>query len=248
MLADQPRLSVRTYPDLATARDVADLAWTSRDAEFFSTTLLGKVLPSYKCRFEIKASILGAFNGQRASSWPRESVVWATWKANDGAQPMPPMPIRPPIDLSVVATLSPSQWSVDAINAAYFEKFLALAAEHKLPVFWLMPPLGPAIHAHRGLVGSDRAYGDFARQALRRFPNVTVLDARASGYDDAVHIDLIHLDHRGAAVLSGDVARAMTDRLGGRSDDRWVDLPAYAGRIGDESSAEVARSKSLPVR
>ena len=62
-----------------------------------------------------------------------------------------------------------------------------------------------------------------------RHPDVVVLDARGSGYDATVHIDAIHLDHRGAEVLSRDVAAVLADRLrrGGPA-ARWVDLPPYA--------------------
>ena len=243
MLADQPALSVRTYPDLASARDCLDLAWTARDAGFFATTMLGKVLPSYKCRFEIRASLKAAFKGHRASPWPRQSAIWATWKAQDGAQPMPTMPFKPPVAESMIASLAPGGWTCDPLNATYFEKFLALAAEHDLPVYWLIPPLDPAIHARRALLGTDEAYGRLARAAQARYANLVVLDARGSGYDSAVHIDAIHLDHRGAKVLTGDLATVLADRARhGGSGPRWVDLPPYAGRSGDEPSTGLARS------
>jgi hypothetical protein len=248
MLADQPALSVRTYPDLATAGDCLDLAWTARDPGLLAATILGKVLPSYKCRHEIRASVRAALEGRRASPWPRESAIWATWKAQDGAQPMPSPPAKPPVDPSMVASLSPGRWSCDPLNAAYFEKFLALAAEHDLPVYWLMPPLDPVVHAHRALHGSDRAYDRHARGAQARFANLVVLDARGSGYDSSVHIDAIHLDHRGAKVLSGDVASVLAGRVKRGPGPRWVVLPPYAGRSGDEPAAGLARSGIGAVR
>ena len=250
MLADQPQLSVRTYPDLATTGDCLDLAWTARDLSFGSSVMLGKLLPSYKCRFEVRASILGAFDGVRASPWPRDAVVWATWKANDGAQPMPVIPasIKPPPDPYTIATLSARDWTCDPINAAYFEKFLKLAASHKLPVFWLMPPLSPEIHAARRAIGSDAAYARLAREVQTQYPNVTVLDARGSGYDQAVHIDMIHLDYRGAEVLSDDLATVLNDHLRKGKTDRWVDLPALAGRVVNEEAKALARSKEEAAR
>src|SRR5947199_7563 len=44
------------YPELATLRDCLDLAWASRDASFFGSLALGKLLPSYRWRFEIRAN------------------------------------------------------------------------------------------------------------------------------------------------------------------------------------------------
>ncbi len=249
MLPDQPALSVRTYPDLATARDCLDLAWTARDPHLFTATILGKALPSYKCRHEIRASIRAALEGRRASPWPRQSVLWATWKDQNGAQPMPSLPAKPPVDPAMVASLAPGDWSCDDLNATYFEKFLALAADHGLPVYWLMPPLGPEVHARRALAGSDEAYTRQARAAQTRYPNLVVLDARGSGYDGSVHIDAIHLNHRGAKVLTGDLAAILADRIKGRaSGPRWVALPPYAGRSGDEASTGIARAGEGAVR
>ena len=71
-----------------------------------------------------------------------------------------------------------------------------------------------------------------------------VLDSRASGYDDSVYIDHLHLDRRGAAVLSGDVASILADRsVPGGSGVGWVDLPSFAGRTVNEPTSAVARSR-----
>jgi len=248
MLPDVPRVSVRMYPELATGRDCLDLASASRDAGFLAATLLGKVLPSYKCRHEVRASLMAAFEGRRASPWPAQAAIWATWKAQDGAQPMPPPPSKAPADPGLIAGLTPASWDCDPLNADYLERFLDLADAHAVPVVWLMPPLGPEIQAGRALQGTDAAYARFARRAMARHPTLTVLDARTSGYDGTVHIDPIHLDNRGAAVLSGDVASALLDRFEGRSAGRWVDLPPYAGRTGPAPPRAVARSGVEPGR
>ena len=60
-----------TWPPSATA-----WTWPGPRATRASSprSMLGKLLPSYKCRFEIRASILAAFRGRRASPWPAQSV------------------------------------------------------------------------------------------------------------------------------------------------------------------------------
>jgi len=242
MLPDVPMGSTRMYPEFASVRDCVDLAWAMREPGFASATLLGKLLPSYKCRFEIRASILAALRGRRASPWPAQAAIWATWKAQDGAQPMPSPPSKPPADPGMVAGLTPLAWHCDPLNAVYLDRFLALADAHAVPVVWLMPPLGPEIQASRARQGVDAAYDRFAREAMARHPTLAVLDARGSDYDGTVHIDPIHLDDRGATVLSGDVASALLGRLDGSSADRWVELPPYAGRTGSEPTRAVARS------
>ena len=80
---------------------------------------------------------------------------------------------------------------------------------------------------------------------IARHPNVVVLDARRSGYDDSVHFDHIHLDRRGAAVLSLDVAAVLVDRPGrGDGGSGWIEMPAFAGRVVDDSPAALARSRT----
>ncbi len=249
MRPDRPEESIRLYPDLATPAECLDLARTAGDHRFLAATLLGKLLPSYKCRFEIRASIKAAFEGRRASPWPAQSAIWATWKAQDGAQPMPLAEGRAAPNPGLVADLSPPGWACDPINAAYMEKFLDLADSRGIPVFWLMPPLSPAVHALRALNGTDDAYTRLAREALGRHPRVTVLDARRSGYDGWVYIDPVHLDERGAKVLTGDIAPIVADSLEGRGPaGRWVDLPPFAGRTGDEPARDVARAGQAQIR
>ena len=131
------------------------------------------------------------------------------------------------------------------VGGARLDRFLALAGSHRIPVFWLMPPLCPEAHARRARRGSDRSYGEFARRMIERHEDVVVLDARTSGYDDSVHIDHLHLDRRGAAVLSADLATVLADHLA-RADrgSAWVEMPAFAGRAVDDPPAGLARSRA----
>ncbi len=230
MLPDAPMVSVRMYPELASVRDCLDLARTAADPGFLAPTLLGKALPSYKCRFEIRQSIFGAFRGVRTSPWPAQSAIWASWKAENGAQPMPTPPARFPADPALLAQLAPEAWRIDRINRVYFDRFLALARSEAIPIFWLMPPLGPEVQAFRAARGTDIAYTHFARQAQARDPALTVLDSRTGGHDAAMHIDAIHLDRRGAEALSAALAPVLRDHLDGRADARWVELPLRDAR------------------
>jgi hypothetical protein len=238
MQPHRPDGAIRLYPELATVRDCLDLAWTARDPGFLSAALLGKLLPSYKDRFEIRESVKAALDGRRASPWPVQSAIWTAWKTQDGAQPMPSYGLGPFPNPGLVADLSPDHWECDPINAAYFEKFLALAGSRKIPVFWLIPPLSPEVHARRALHKSDDAYDRFVRAALGRHPGVVVLDARRSGYDNSLYIDVIHLGQQGAKVLTRGLATLVRDRLEGRGPSpRWVEMPAF-----DPRTSEVARA------
>ena len=248
MLPDQPSGSIRVYPEFLTIRDALDLAWTTRDGDLGVAILLGKVFPSIRTRFEIRAAIQGAFDGRRTSPWPRNRRVWSTWRDQFGAQPMAAAPGQPAADPALVAGLTPGHWTVDPINAAYFERFVTLAESQGVPVFWIIPPLGPEIEAARVALGTAAAYSEFAHEAQVRHPGLSVLDARAAGYTGPCHSDPIHLNEPGAVAMSQDIARAVDDHLTGRSLARWADLPTYAGRqIDPTSTAEVAgRPASSP--
>jgi hypothetical protein len=244
MLPDDSLKATRRFSELATPGDCLELAMLEGAPEFLSATLLGKLLPSYKCRFEVRNSIKAALEGRRASPWPDQAGIWENWKSQDGAQPMPGNPNRLLATPMLLSDLAPVGWTCDPINATYVEKFLALAGSRNIPVFWLMPPVSPEIQVYRDLRRTDEAYDRFARATLERHPDVTVLDARHSGYDGSVFIDPIHLDKRGAKALTSDLASRLVDRLGGRNQaEHWVALPTFGGRSeGVARAGEILKS------
>jgi hypothetical protein len=248
METDPSHRYMRFYEEMVTPRDAFELAWASGNSRYFTELMLGRLLPSYRCRYEIRNSILFAFRGLRASPWPKDAVIWATWKAQDGAQPMPRMPWGMAYDPVRAAELIRPDWSCDPVNAAFLDKFLALAASKGLPVFWLMPSLSPPLEKGRSATGMDRAYRRLARATQERYPNVVVLDAHDSGYDESVYIDWLHLSHQGAIALTADVASVLADRLRNRGPiDRWVALPAF-GRGADGSTSTAARPPASTTR
>ncbi len=230
MLADVPWSSVRVYPELATVADCLDLARSGRDFNLFSSLLLAKTLPSIRCRFEVRAALMGAFRGERASPWPIQRRIWTSWQNQLGAQPMPVAPGQPVAIPGLVADLTPDDWTIDTINQTYFYRFVTLAESYQIPIFWVIPPLGPEVESGRVARGTAAAYTRFAQAAQARHPHLIVLDARTAGYDGASHTDPIHLNEVGARILSADIGSAIADQLAGRSISPWADLPSYAGR------------------
>jgi hypothetical protein len=242
----ESRPKLLNYPDLATVRDCLDLAWASRAPGFLGSSGVSKALPSYHYRFEIRSRILASLDGRSASE--RASVVshGTVWSRELGAQPTQPGRNRHPQEGLLIEGISPRAWNSEPWNRAYLERFLDLAESRGITVYWLMPPLSPEVHARRAERGSDALYDRFVREIVARHPNTVVLDTRASGYDDTVHIDYLHLDRRGASVLSADIASIMAEGLVARPSgaSRWVDLPPLAGRTGDEPRSVVAQSRS----
>ena len=249
MLPDRPWGSIRAYPELVRLGDSFDLTRTTGDFDFLTAILLGQALPTVRCRFEIRGSLMAALDGRRASPGSANQRIWKTWKDELGAQPTPAIPGQPLSNPAMVADLTPNRWVCDPINADYFDRFVSLADSKQIPVFWVIPPLAPEVEAGRVAKGTAAAYNRFARAAQGRYPSLVILDARSSGYDESVHVDPIHLNDLGATVLSGDIAEAIADRLAGRTSDRWADLPPYAGRSGRKLiKAEVAGRMLMPPR
>ena len=251
MKPEDPTWRTSAYADLATVANCFELAWTAGNPDIAGQTLIGKVLTSYKARYEIRKAVAGAFEGKRTSPWPEQEVIWKTWKLQDGAQPMPLMPWGFAYDPVLHHSLLLDRWECDPFHAAYIERFLDLAESHQIPVIWLIPPLSPQVHESRRPLGTDEAYTRLVRATLRRHPNVEVLDARNSGYDDSAHVDVIHLEFRGAKVLSADLGDILADRIRGHQPppaDRWVALPPFANRSGEENPRQLARTGEPTVR
>jgi hypothetical protein len=148
---------------------------------------------------------------------------------------MPSLGLGPAPNPGLVADLAPDRWACDPIDAAFFEKFLTLAASKQIPIFWLIPPLSPEVRARRAFLHSEEAYTRFVRAAIERHRDVVVLDTRGSGYENSLYIDMIHLDRRGAKVLTGDLAAIMLNRLEKSAQaPRWVEMPPFADRANGE--------------
>ena len=245
MLADSGPPKLLNYSELGTVRDCLDLAWTARDAGFFASSALGKLLPSFRWRFEIRQGVRAALDGRSTSTRGALASLSTLWEREAGAQPFQAPRVHHPEEAFLVDGVSPREWACDPGDRAYLERFLTLAESRGIAVYWLLPPFAPEVHEMRASRGSDAAYAQFVRSIQTRHPATVVLDARRSGYDNSVHLDHLHLDHRGASVLSGDLAAVLADRpLGGG----WVDLPAFAGRTGDEPTPALAGSRPSTTR
>ena len=227
------------YPELTTARDGLDLAWASGEPGFFGAVMVAKLLPSARYRFEIRDSIRAALDGRGASERDSVKSHRLIWARERGAQPTEPVPIRFPQPNPLIDGICPAAWSCPPRDEAYIDRFLALADSRGIAVYWLLPPLAPEVRARRFVRGSDAAYERFVRDVAARHPNAVVLDARGSAYDGNAFIDPLHLDRRGAGVLTGDIAARLAEDLGARVQvTRWVTLPTFGGR----SSEGVARA------
>jgi hypothetical protein len=208
ILAEGPASITRPYPwaDLLNKHEMIDLSWAARDPDLIAMFTLGRILPSLRVRYEVRASVLSALTGQETGQRLMNLGLLRNWNRNAGAQVVqkhpnvhrdPAPPAGPP---------GVGNWRPDPVNALYVEKFLRLAASHGINVVWLLPPCSPWVQALWDHSGDEAIFDRFIRETEARHTNLVVLDARRAGFPAEVFFDGIHLDRDGALALSAGIA------------------------------------------
>jgi hypothetical protein len=236
--AEALRVNLRNWPELLTARKCVELAWTARDPNFLTTMLFSRMVPSYKSRFEIRKSVLGAIGGEYLTASGTTVVYLRNWNANRGANVMPRTLTAPPDDKPLPSAAKPApdhfadgRWVHNQLTEIYARKFVELAAVHDIPVFWLIPPIPPRSVVVRRAEGLDRYFDDLARSAQAIYPRVTVIDGSRSNYAPDTFCDVAHLNAKGSIAFSESVGEVLSQALAQPDrQPRWITLPAYTPR------------------
>jgi hypothetical protein len=244
-LQSSPLMGLDPWVSLTTLGDVIDLARAGRDVEFLGRVALAKILPTLRLRPEVRTNVLAALHGEdQGDKHHVPPFLRRNMEVNRGGLLCPP---TPGLDKDLDAwskTYFPARWSCHPIHEVYIRRLLRLAASRQIRVFWLLPPLQPALQEHCERSGFDARHVEFVRGYQAKYPNVTVLDGRHAAYDPRVFFDPHHLARDGAAVFSSDVA--MTVRRAIDSDPtlpRWVNLPSYGKRRIDGPLEDVEQSR-----
>ena len=226
-LADPPQQFVRSWQGIARPGEAFDLARTTGDWSFLGELALGRVLTSVRARPEIRRSTLLALKGESFTTALDHYVrpLWRNWKIHRGGQLLAPVAFDGRADPGDKA-LFPPKWRSDPASAQYMRRFLDLAAQRRITVLWLIPPLAAATQAHREATGVDHLFESLVRATQARYSNVVVVDARKAGFPDRVFTDPVHLDRYGTAALSVNLAAVIREEvLGKEVRPGWVLLP-----------------------
>lgn len=86
-------------------------------------------------------------------------------------------------------------------NAPLLHKFLSLAAEHNVPVYWLTMPVMPAVYESRAPVNFDADYFRFL-DSLQQQHGIRFLQREFLIWDEAGFKDMTHLNAASAERLS----------------------------------------------
>ena len=233
MFMQEPQTNQHLWADLLTPEECLDMASAMRDPSFFASILCAELFPSYKERHEIRAGLMAAIRGGSSSRRGEIPLFRRNWKVNDGAQLMGDSP-APAIDPHFWAKSLYPHWSPHPVNVAYLDRFLGLAASKDIPVYWLLPPIHPAVQSKTDESGFDASYSRFVGEVHRRFPGTIVVDARHSGFPADEFSDGAHLNRRGALKLSAALAEVFRKPIGESGHLNWVMLDR--GRGGEIAS------------
>jgi hypothetical protein len=223
MLMHHPDVNKNLWAELLTVEECLDFSQAQRDPRLFAHTMLEKTLTSYKERYEIRASLLAAVSGTSTSRRLELPSYWRNWKLNDGAQLMGYIG-APSLDPDFWVRSLYSKWDPDPVNVAYLDRFLALAAEHEITVYWLLPPLHPDVQYRTDANRFDLDYSTFVKATQSRFPGTIVVDSRHSGFTPEMFLDGAHANRIGALKLSAAMAEVLKRPADSVPPSRWVNL------------------------
>jgi hypothetical protein len=229
--------NIRQWPELLGLGECLEMARTEGELSLFARLALSRAMPSLKARPDIRAAVRAAFRGESNSKGHEVPMHRRNWAFNRGAMLLPRYGDGRDVPLWHAVNY-PGPWSCDPTNAAYLRRFLRLAAEHDIAVYWLLSPIDPEAQSLTEASGHDAPFERFVRRALERFPNLTVIDGRHAGFERSAFTDIVHLHAGGAFALSD----ALADVLAAGADDRWVALPRFRSAPVDVPLEDINQS------
>ena len=224
-----PEHVLANWGSLLDGTELLDLVWECSNPGLFGPIALDQLIPSHRGRAKARSTLMTALNDGRRLERAKFLTYARNWTHNRGALLVSnARDYDGAIGAQKRAELIPDTWQVNAVSRRYLERFLGLAQTHGIRVYLLLPPLSPTIESERQRRGLYEPLNAFLRDELRRFPELTVLDARQSGYGLNAFADEAHLNRKGALALSHEVAQTLARAAAAdQAESRWVQLAAF---------------------
>ena len=219
LLSDHPVLNADEFGLLLNPFELLELSLDARDPRILARGLMARLLPTIGAREELRMAVRTALLDRRELFEPRLTKERRQRGPNRGMVVKPGISVEQPPPAS---SRRDRPWVPDRTNVAYLRRFLTLASRRNLPVYWMMPTIGPMLTARREKAGHEASYRQFVQDLQRDFPNLIVLDLAPLGLSPTEFSDPLHLNGEGAARLSRAVAEALTSDP--RISPRWVAL------------------------
>jgi hypothetical protein len=241
---------VRNLAEVATPAELLDACRSERFRKSAAELIIEWLLPSYRCRREIRNDLLAALAGTTARLRNLNRLCERNWTVNDGVNITTPNPgYHGEVTEAEHNHLISRGFFPDRTKTEYVRRLLTLAGDRGIRAYLVLPPFVPDLRERREQTGAERKYEAYIRSLQDRFPDLTVLDARDGGYPATIFVDPIHLDVRGTLALSSEVAAVLHQDFerAGKAEEprRWVRLPAYRERPipADLEDVELSRTR-----
>ena len=254
LLRDPPSNKPRMWAELASLKECYELASSLRDVSEFSSMALGRILPSYRDRLEVRGNLMVALQGESSNNVAMIEMARRNRGMNRGAILMSKDLGNHQHDISTWGNPTRVPWKPDAVNDLYARRLLRLALDHKIPVYAALMPLSPGVQAKYERSGLDGRYVEWIEKLQGRFTNFHVLDWRHSNYGPLAFFDALHLNAVGASA----VGSSLGDHLkranqGAMSAERWTKMPAYnpsvaAVAVEDSSQSDAVMRSTASLR
>ena len=241
VLAGGPKFSLRHWQEVLSVRECLEIARIDGKPRLLAEIALGRLLPSYRDRFEIREAIGSAFRGERAPTYRTNLLALRNWGMNLGAhRNTPKSTFTGQVEPEIHQKLLSDHWQCHRVNAVYVDRLLAMAEKYQIPVYWLIPPLPPEMQTRREQTGVDAAFVAFVRSILVKHPGVIIVDGRRSQYQADTFADHTHLNGRGANALSHELAAILAHP---QARERWIELPRFRDWPMDARAEDIEQSR-----
>lgn len=248
LLAGGPKYSLRYWPQVLSPSDAVRLAMTTGSSSFAGELLLHAALPSFRSRHEIRGDLMAALGGETGPLRKLNALGERHWSVNEGANlATPRADYSGDVSEAEHTRYLSRGFSAHRVNAMYARRIIGLALDRGAKTYLLLPPAVPQLMERRTRTGAEGKYEAFVEKLRKEFPQLTVLDARASGYPPSAFVDPVHLSALGALALSDDVAdvlRRDLDAHDRKPAGAWVRLPAYRERPLPDALEHVELSRA----
>lgn len=232
LLALPPQVNWGRWPHLMGCRELVEMGLQSRDASFVASLLIRRCIPSFRGRHALRAAVLAAV-AARHDDGEKMAGALRHWGRHAGAHVLPSSPGEPWNLDGYQKLVYPLGWKPNRVNAEYVLRFLTLAEEHGLTVYWLITPVHPALQLAKEHAGVEAKLLALVQSYRARFPNLVVIDGSQAQYDPSVFHDPIHLGREGAFALSEDLGDLLCHLRQIPPEERWATLPRYRARVVD---------------
>jgi len=254
LLRDPPTNKPRMWAELASLKECYELASSLRDLTEFSSMALGRILPSYRDRLEVRGNLMAAFKGETPNTAAMIEMARRNRGMNRGAILMSKDLGDHKHDISTWGNPTPVPWKPADVNDLYARRLLRLALDHKIPVYAALMPLSPGVQDKYEQSGLDGRYVAWIEKLQARFPNFHVLDWRHANYGPLAFFDALHLNSVGASAVGSSLGEHL--KRAGRGEvpaGRWTKMPAYnpsvaAVAVEDSSQSDAVMRATASLR